>query len=84
MQYFYKQNYCKNEENNKREPASKLIVSWVDLGLILDAISNYFGSHSASQINENSGMGVERPLGASAGGFGRPLGAFGGYQGGLW
>ena len=53
---------------------------WLDFSFILEAFSVYFGSQRASKVNKNSGRRLERPLGASGVGFGRPLGAFGG----LW
>ena len=40
-----------------------------DFTSILEGFSAYFGNQRASQINENSGRGLERPLEAS----GRPL-----------
>ena len=44
-----------------------------DFTSILEAFSAYFGSQRPSEINENSGRDLERPLEAS----GKPLG-------GLW
>ena len=60
-----------------QESMRNLSRFWLDFCFIWEGFSTYFGSQRASETNQNSDRGLERPLEASGVAFGRPLSRIG-------